>query len=79
MKTFIQWAGDGKKELPLYITDENTKRAGIASWAYPDAYARQQYPDGYFMPVAADALFKMGLGAGKSHEVSRKAPSNEAP
>lgn len=78
MKTFIQWAGDVKKQLPMYQQDENTKRAGIAFWAYPDAYVRQQYPDLYFTPHAADAPFKMGY-AGKVHEPSRKAPSNEAP
>ena len=39
---------------------ENIKRAGIAHWAYPDAYIRSHYPGGYFMPTAADALFKMG-------------------
>ncbi len=60
MKTFIQWAEKVKKELPLYMQDENTKRAGIAHWAYPDAYARSQYPAGYFMPIAADALQKLG-------------------
>jgi hypothetical protein len=68
MKTFLNWAGENKKELPLFGgVDENTKRAGIAHWAYPDAYVRQQYPDLYFVPHAADALFKM-----KGHEPSRK-------
>ena len=74
MNTFIQWAGDTKKELPLYKHDENTKRAGIMHWAYPDAYVRQQYPDLYFTPHAADAIQKMG-----SHQPSRKAPSDSAP
>jgi hypothetical protein len=74
MKTFIDWAGENKKELPMYRQDEDTKRAGIAQWAYPDAYVRQQYPDLYFTPHAADALFKM-----KGHQPNRKAPSNEAP
>lgn len=73
MKTFIQWAGEEKKELPLYTQDENTKRAGIAHWAYPDAYVRQQYPDGYFMPHAADALQKMG-----NKQPNRKAPADNA-
>lgn len=62
MKKFIQWAGETKKELPVYQQDENTKRAGIARWAYPEAYVKSQYPDGYFMPIAADALQKMGKG-----------------
>jgi len=39
---------------------ETIRRTGIASWAYPDAYIRSHYPGGYFMPTAADALFKMG-------------------
>lgn len=59
MKTFIQWAE--AKNLPLPEIKENTKRAGIASWAYPSAYAGRgyAYPDGYYMPHAADAAFKM--------------------
>jgi len=72
MKTFIAWAEENKLEIPA--VSEDTKRAGIAHWAYPDAYVRQQYPDGYFMPHAADALQKMG-----KHNPSRKAPSDEAP
>ncbi len=69
MKTFLDWAGENKKELPLFgAVGENTKRAGIAHWAYPDAYVRQQYPDLYFTPIAADALQKM-----KGHQPSRKA------
>lgn len=63
MKTFIQWAGESKKELPIYQQDENTKRSGIAVWAYPDAYVRQQYPGGYFTPIAADAMVKLGMGS----------------
>jgi hypothetical protein len=39
---------------------ESIRRAGIAHWAYPDAYIRSHYTAGYFMPTAADALFKMG-------------------
>jgi hypothetical protein len=59
MKTFIQWAEEKKLDLPPL--GENTKRAGIAHWAYPSAYAGRgyAYPDGYFMPHAADAMFKM--------------------
>lgn len=60
MKTFIQWAGETKKELPVYQADEATKRAGIAHWAYPDGYVRSHYPAPYFMPSAADAVQKMG-------------------
>lgn len=59
MKTFYQWIES--KNLPLPSIKENTKRAGIAHWAYPSAYAGRgyAYPDGYFMPNAADAAFKM--------------------
>lgn len=70
MKTFMQWAEGEKLELPA--VREDTKRAGIAHWAYPDAYVRSQYPDGYFMPTAADAKQKMG-----SHKPSRKAPGDD--
>lgn len=75
MKTFIQWADDVKKELPVYKQDENTKRAGIAYWAYPSAYAGRgyAYPDSYFMPKAADALQKM------SKKPNDTAPSDNAP
>lgn len=68
MKTFIDFCGETKKELPVYAVDEDTKRAGIAHWAYPDAYVRQQYPDLYFTPTAADAVQKMG-----NHKPSRSA------
>ena len=79
VKTFIQWAEQNKRLLPVYTDaeggkDEATRRAGTMHWAYPDAYVRQQYPDGYFPPYAADALQKMG-----KHKPNRKAPSNEAP
>lgn len=57
MKTFLKWAESNKLDLPPVI--ENTKRGGIASWAYPDAYARGQYPDLYFAPIAADHQVKL--------------------
>ena len=57
MKSFTQWAESKSLNLPLA---EKTARAGIASWAYPDGYVRSHYPGGYFMPIAADALQKMG-------------------
>lgn len=57
MLTFEQYAE--KKNIPLPKIDENQRRAGIAHWAYPSGYARHQYPDGYFMPTAADARQKM--------------------
>ena len=57
MKSFLQWAENSKLELPIM---EKTARSGIAHWAYPDGYIRSHYPAGYFMPIAADALQKMG-------------------
>ena len=62
MKNFLDWATETKKELPLFVLDEKTKRGGIAVWAYPDQVARGQYPDSYFLPIAADALHKLGKG-----------------
>ena len=60
MKTFIEFCKDSKKELPIL---EKTTRSGIMHWAYPDGYIRSHYSAGYFMPIAADALQKMGLKA----------------
>lgn len=57
MKTFLKWAESNKLTLPP--VSEDTKRGGIATWAYPDAYVRSQYPDLYFTPTAADAPFKL--------------------
>ena len=79
MKTFIQWAGNEKRELPVYRTDEagSTPRGGIAYWAYPDGYIRSHYPDAYFMSRAADALFKMQPGppiTKYKHHVSHMTP-----
>lgn len=68
MKSFFQWAEEKNLELPI-VTDqeasdktvtEKTARAGFAHWAYPDLYVRSHYPDGWFMPRAADAVQKMG-------------------
>ena len=58
MHTFIKWAEERKLDLP--VINEKTSRAGFAHWAYPDLYIRSHYPDGWFMPTAADALQKMG-------------------
>jgi hypothetical protein len=69
MKSFFQWAEEKNLELPIVTdqeaadkntVDEKTARAGFAHWAYPDLYVRSHYPDGYFMPRAADAKQKMG-------------------
>lgn len=55
MKNFLQWANDRKYDLPeADVKAENTKRSGIRG-AYPEGYIRNQYPDLYFTPVAADA------------------------
>lgn len=80
MKSFIEWAKDSRKELPVYRTDEgggSTPRGGIAYWAYPDGYIRSHYPDAYFMSRAADALFKMHPGppiTKHKHKVSHMSP-----
>jgi hypothetical protein len=58
MKNFYKWAEELKLDLP--ILNEKTSRAGTAHWAYPDLYVRSHYPDGYFTPIAADAIQKMG-------------------
>lgn len=68
MKSFKQWAKTQNLELPLV---EKTARAGIAHWAYPDAYKRAQYTGGYFTPIAADALIKMGSNANDESKVDR--------
>lgn len=57
-KTFLQWCEDKNLELPLL--NEKAARSGFAHWAYPDLYVRSHYPDGWFMPRAADARQKMG-------------------
>ena len=59
MKTFISWAEDNNKNLPPI--SESKLRAGTAWWAYPEGYARSQYPENYFTPKAADAPFKLGV------------------
>jgi len=78
MKTFIQWAEEKKLDLPELTESGAARRGGIAHWAYPDAYVRQQYPDGYFMPTAADAMFKMGYAKNKGgvQPSRRAAPAN---
>ena len=66
MKNFFQWAEERKydleslREQPAETKDtkgesQSAKRAAIRSHAYPPAYGRAQYPDGYFRPIAADA------------------------
>jgi hypothetical protein len=60
MKTFVSWAEENRIELPAI--SESKMRGGTAWWAYPDAYARSQYPTNYFTPRAADAPFKLGIG-----------------
>jgi len=73
MKTFLQWAEERK--LPLPDIKENTKRGGLWHHAYPSAYVRGQYPDEYFMPIAADAGVKMGYASSKNG----KKPNDKAP
>lgn len=70
MKTFVKWAESNKLELPP-VSENATKRGGIASWAYPDAYVRGQYPANYFAPIAADHAIKL-KGGKKNESVKRK-------
>lgn len=74
MKTFVKWAEANKFDLPP-MSEGATRRAGIAHWAYPDGYIRSHYTDGYFMPTAADAIFKMAPG---KHKVSHMTPPDYA-
>jgi|FreactcultureFD7_1027221.scaffolds.fasta_scaffold03143_6 hypothetical protein len=62
MKTFLEWVSTNNHELPVLLEKGSAVRAGIAWWAYPDAYIRSHYPDLYFTPYAADALQKMAPG-----------------
>jgi hypothetical protein len=82
MKTFIQWAGENRRELPLFPqTESSTTRAGVAHWAYPDGYIRSHYPDLWFTPSSADAIFKMSPGppfTKKKHHVSHETPPDFA-
>lgn len=80
MKTFLDWASHNKLELPP-IVEGATKRAGIAHWAYPDGYIRSHYPDLWFTPSSADAIFKMSPGppfTPKKHKVSHETPPDSA-
>lgn len=66
MKTFLQWADNRGLKLPeVDLKAENTKRSGIRG-NYPDGYIRNQYPDLYFTPIAADAPVQLkNAGRGK--------------
>ena len=74
MKTFFQWAEDNGHDLPV-ITDtqpkkktrrENRIRTGLTH-NYPDAYARAQYPDGYFPAYKATAFLDLKQKAAGSY------------
>lgn len=57
MKTFLNWAKENNKELPLL--DEKTRSAGISD-NYPPAYAQKTlYPQSYFTPSSANAIGKL--------------------
>lgn len=84
MRSFVQWAGEMRLELPVYRQNEgggSAVRNGIAHWAYPDGYVRSHYPDGYFMSRAPDALWKMSPGppiTPKKHVVHHFTPPDQA-
>lgn len=58
MKTFLNWAKENNKDLP--ILDEKTRSAGISD-NYPKGYAGKgyAYPDSYFVPSSANAIGKL--------------------
>lgn len=64
MKTFIQWAGEEKKELPVYGDgkNENSKRSALATWMAPPQSGRGNYHPSYFLPSNADGIQKMQIG-----------------
>lgn len=70
MQTFLKWAETSKLELPP-VSENATKRGGIATWAYPDAYVRGQYPELAFAPIAADHAIKL-KGRKKNENVQLK-------
>lgn len=56
---FLEWCQEN--ELDLELSDEfkeSVTRSGIRA-AYPDAYVRGQYPDGYFAPTSATAFLDL--------------------
>jgi hypothetical protein len=56
IKTFLDWAKENNKSLPLL---EKTRSAGISD-NYPDAYAQKTlYPQSYFTPSSANAIGKL--------------------
>jgi hypothetical protein len=56
IKTFLDWAKENNKSLPLL---EKTRNAGISD-NYPDAYAQKTlYPQSYFTPSSANAIGKL--------------------
>lgn len=80
MKTFSDWAEANDLELAT-VTESSVKRQGFAHWMYPDGVIRSHYPDLYFTPGAADAIFKMSPGppfTKKKHHVSHRTPPDYA-
>jgi len=80
VKTFVDWASHNKLELPAMV-ESSIKRQGFAHWMYPDGYIRSHYPDLYFTPGAADAIYKMAPGppfTKKKHHVSHETPPDYA-
>ena len=66
MKKFLKWCEDICSKLPVVkdapegekSTEENTKRTGLTA-NYPDAYARGQYPKGYWPAIKATAFLDL--------------------
>ena len=56
MFDFYKWCEN--KNLTLPTTNEHSARIGVKP-QYPDAYARSQYPDGYFAPITSTAFLNL--------------------
>jgi len=67
---FVQWCS--AKGFSIPTIEENTHRSGIRP-QYPDAYARAQYPDGYFAPTSA--TWKLDLANAEKKTMKKGAGS----
>lgn len=73
MLDFIEWCKENKIELPEL--NENQTRSGVRP-QYPDAYARGQYPDGYFAPTSATAFLDLKNSKGLKHKTGNNEAAN---
>lgn len=71
-KGLLKWASEN--EIDLNSIKENSLRTGV-KFGYPPAYAKAQYPDGYFPPLSATAF--LDLQNSKKQKIV--APPDDAP